>query len=238
MDIKNNMFKIIKIEETTTVMDYIKQFNINTVVIANKQTKGRGKGNRTWISQKSNNLYMAISMDSSNKNINYFNYCFISAIVMAESLKELINVDVNLKIKWPNDILLNNKKICGILLENDLQRNVLIIGIGVNIDYSPVFDNKMLFPPTNVKREGFIVNKDELIDIFLKKFKKFDANNFTLIKDKLIKYFYNFGKEIVVKNDDREIVGVFKDIDNDGSLILECDSVEKKFFSGDVFELN
>ena len=81
------MFKIIKIEETTTVMDYIKQFNINTVVIANKQTKGRGKGNRTWISRKSNNLYMAISMDSSNKNINYFNYCFISAIVMVESLK-------------------------------------------------------------------------------------------------------------------------------------------------------
>ena len=73
---------------------------------------------------------------------------------------------------------------------------------------------------------------------FLKKFKEFDANNFTLIKDKLVKYFYNFGKEIVVKNDDREIVGVFKDIDNDGSLILECDSVEKKFFSGDVFELN
>lgn len=231
------MFNIIKIEETTTVMDYIKQFTTNTVVITNKQTQGRGKGNRSWISQKSNNLYMAISIDSSNKNINYFNYCFISAITMIESLKELINEEIDIKIKWPNDILLNNKKICGILLENDLQKHVLIIGIGVNIDSSPIFNDKILFPPTDIKKEGFVVNKDELINMFLKKFKEFDANDCNLIKNKLIKYFYNFGKEIIVKNNNEEISGIFKNIDNDGSLILDCGGIEKKFFSGDVFDI-
>lgn len=231
------MFNIIKIEETTTVMDYIKQFTINTVVIADKQTQGRGKGNRTWISQKSNNLYIAISIDSSNKNINYFNYCFISAIAMIESLKELIGIDANLKIKWPNDILLNNKKICGILLENDLQKHFLIIGIGVNIDSSPVLDDKILFPPTNIKQEGFTINKDELIDMFLKKFKEFNINNCDLIKNKLIKYFYNFGKKIIIRNNNEEISGIFKNIDNNGSLILDCNGIEKRFFSGDVFGL-
>lgn len=231
------MFNIIKIEETTTVMDYIKQFTTNTVVIADKQTQGRGKGNRTWISQKSNNLYIAISIDSSNKNINYFNYCFISAIAMIESLKELIDIDANLKIKWPNDILLNNKKICGILLENDLQKHFLIIGIGVNIDSSPVLDDKILFPPTNIKQEGFTINKDELIDMFLKKFKEFNINNCDLIKNKLIKYFYNFGKKIIIRNNNEEISGIFKNIDNNGSLILDCNGIEKRFFSGDVFNI-
>lgn len=229
------MFNIITIKETTTVMDYIKQFNINTVVIADKQTQGRGKGNRTWISQKSNNLYMAINIDSSNKNINYFNYCFISAIAMIESLKELIDIDANLKIKWPNDILLNNKKICGILLENDLQKNILIIGIGVNIDNSPIFDDKLLFPPTNIKQEGFTINKDELINVFLNKFEKFDVSNFNLLKNKLMQYFYNFKKEIIITNNNEEVIGVFNDIDIDGSLILDCNEIEKKFFSGDVF---
>ena len=229
------MFNIIRIEETTTVMDYIKQFSINTVVITNKQTQGRGKGNRTWISQKSNNLYMAISIDSSNKSINYFNYCFVSAIAMVESLKELIKENINLNIKWPNDILLNNKKIGGILLENDLQKNILIIGIGININNSPVFDNNILFPPTDIQKEGFTVDKNELINIFLKKFEQFDVSNFDLIKNKLIQYFYNFGKEIIVKNNNEQIIGVFKDIDLDGSLILDCDATERRFFSGDVF---
>lgn len=229
------MFNIVKIEETTTVMDYIKQFSINTVVVANKQTRGRGKGSRTWISQKSNNLYMAISIDSSNKNINYFNYCFISAIAMVESLKQLINKKINLKIKWPNDVLLNNKKICGILLENDLQKHLLTIGIGVNIDDSPTFDDKILFPPTNIKKEGFVINRDELLKIFLKKFEEFDVSNFNVIKNKLIEYFYNFSKEIVIKNNNEETIGIFKDIGNDGSLILDCNGVDKRFFSGDVF---
>lgn len=231
------MFNIVKIEETTTVMDYIKQFSINTVVVANKQTRGRGKGSRTWISQKSNNLYMAISIDSSNKNINYFNYCFISAIAMVESLKQLINKKINLKIKWPNDVLLNNKKICGILLENDLQKHLLTVGIGVNIDDSPTFDDKILFPPTNIRKEGFVINRDELLKIFLKKFEEFDVSNFNVIKNKLIEYFYNFSKEIVIKNNNEETIGIFKDIGNDGSLILDCNGVDKRFFSGDVFNI-
>lgn len=241
------MFNVIKIEETTSTMDYIKNCDINTVVVANKQTSGRGKGDRLWISQKSNNLYMSIKMDSSNKSINYSNYCFLSAVAMVESIKELVDknnnkkdTDVNIKIKWPNDILLNDKKICGILLENDIQTQMLIIGIGLNIDYSPNIDDKnMIFRPTDLKKEGIVVNKDELIDVFLKYFDIYSNDiqiyGFKNVRQILLKYAYNLHKKITVKNNNVEFSGIFHDIDENGTLILHDEGRIIKISSGDVF---
>lgn len=232
------MFKIIKIEETTTVMDYIKKYNTNTIVIANKQTQGRGKNTRTWISNKSKNLYMAISIDTKNKNINYFNYCFLSALAMVKSIEYLINKDINIKIKWPNDILLNNKKIGGILLENDLQKNLLVIGIGLNINNSPDLSNA-LFPPTDIEKEGFIIDKENLIDIFVNYFEKYSIdiikNGFINVRKELLKYFYNLNNTITIKNNDEELTGIFADIDEDGTLILKYNDKIKKISSGDIF---
>lgn len=233
------MFTIVNIKETTTVMDEIKKYNSNTILITEKQTNGRGKNNRIWISEKSNNLYMAIKILANNDKINYSNYCFLSAVTMLESIKSIFS-DINLKLKWPNDILLNNKKICGILLERDIQEKTLIIGIGLNIDNSPQLNSDILFPATNLKKEGFvIIDKNELLNYFIKYFEinsnYINKNNFEIIKQKWIDNAYNFKKEIIAKTSFVEYKGIFENMDNDGTLILNCNSNIIKINSADIF---
>lgn len=229
------MFNIIEIEETTTVMDYIKKFKPNTVVVTNKQINGRGKYGRKWISNKSNNLYLALSISMNNTNINYSNYCFLTSVAMLKSILELANCNINIKIKWPNDILLNNKKICGILLESDLYNKQLIIGVGVNIDDTPKFSDNVIFQATSLKQEGILIDKNKLINKFIDTFENYSIDNFNLIRKQLLNYSYNLNKTITVKTGKNIITGIFVDIDDQGTLLLNCGDSIKKIYSGDIF---
>lgn len=229
------MFKVINFEEVTSTMDIIKNYNFNTIVVANKQINGKGKGDRKWSSDKSKNIYMSLMIEANKKNINYFNYSFLTAISVLKTIEKLIEKNVDLKVKWPNDVLINNKKFCGILLEKDA--NKLIIGLGINLDNSPL---TTLFKATNLKDEGFLLDKNIVIDEFVKMFNFFSndliSNGFNNIRNLWLNYAYNFQKIIKVKNSlNEEIEGIFKDLDKDGTLILEIEQKLHYINSGDIF---
>jgi BirA family biotin operon repressor/biotin-[acetyl-CoA-carboxylase] ligase len=220
-------------------MDLIKSYPVNTAIIAKKQTKGRGKQNRVWVSDESENLYMSLSIDVDKRMDNYANFIFLTTLAMVKTIEKLTDERINIKIKWPNDILVNNKKVCGILMEIDQQNNILIIGIGLNIDKHPELAGNALFRATNLEAEGLLVKKDAIVSEFLKNFEfyteKFDAHSFISIRDEWLTYAYNLGKTIKVKIDSDEMSGIFDGIDLDGSLIL--DKNDEKFYisSGDIF---
>ncbi|MDR2777996.1 MAG: biotin--[acetyl-CoA-carboxylase] ligase [Rickettsiales bacterium] len=233
------MFKIYFFNEVTSTMDLIKSYPVNTAIIAKKQTKGRGKQNRVWVSDESENLYMSLSIDVDKRMDNYANFIFLTTLAMVKTIEKLTDERINIKIKWPNDILVNNKKVCGILMEIDQQNNILIIGIGLNIDKHPELAGNALFRATNLEAEGLLVKKDAIVSEFLKNFEfyteKFDAHSFISIRDEWLTYAYNLGKTIKVKIDSDEMSGIFDGIDLDGSLIL--DKNDEKFYisSGDIF---
>lgn len=145
--------------ESTQILakELIKNKKENTLIITDNQTNGIGTKGRTWYSNKEQNITMSIVI---------FTKCNIKdikdiTIKIANSIESAINelYKIELKIKYPNDLLLNNKKICGILTESSSTNNIvnhIIIGIGFNVNQIE-FNNETINIATSLKKE---FNKD------------------------------------------------------------------------------
>ncbi|MDR3289980.1 MAG: biotin--[acetyl-CoA-carboxylase] ligase [Rickettsiales bacterium] len=203
-------------------MNEIKKNPTNTIIIAQTQTMGKGKANRVWKSENNGNLYFSMSINA-DANLDYSQISFIVSIALRSNI-------VNSISKWPNDILLNDKKCCGLILEKD--KNNLIIGIGVNINEYPQDTN---FLATSLKNEGIIVEKYSLLRGFLDSFNYYLnvwlEQGFLPIREEWLKRCYKFGGEIKVN--DR--VGIFNGFDKDGTLLFKCNNKIEYIKSGDVF---
>ena len=224
-------YDIIEYDVVDTTMNVVKNFKANTIIIAQKQTSGKGKGNRVWNSENNNNLYFSLIIEANNNKLDYSQVSFITSVAMRYAISEFDNKNNSIISKWPNDILINNKKAVGILLEFD--NNKLIIGPGVNINFFP--DN-VNFNATSLKNEGIIVDKYTLLKRFLANFdylfKEWEQNGFSSIRTKWLKSSYKLHQTIKVG----DIEGIFEDIDNDGTLIVKMANGKYHFIkSGDVF---
>ena len=224
-------YDIIEYDVVDTTMNVAKNFKANTIIIAQKQTSGKGKGNRVWNSENNNNLYFSLIIEANNNKLDYSQVSFITSVAMRYAISEFDNKNNSIISKWPNDILINNKKAVGILLEFD--NNKLIIGPGVNINFFP--DN-VNFNATSLKNEGIIVDKYTLLKRFLANFdylfKEWEQNGFSSIRTKWLKSSYKLHQTIKVG----DIEGIFEDIDNDGTLIVKMANGKYHFVkSGDVF---
>ena len=224
-------YDIIEYDVVDTTMNVAKNFKANTIIIAQKQTSGKGKGNRVWNRENNNNLYFSLIIEANNNKLDYSQVSFITSVAMRYAISEFDNKNNSIISKWPNDILINNKKAVGILLEFD--NNKLIIGPGININFFP--DN-VNFNATSLKNEGIIVDKYTLLKRFLANFdylfKEWEQNGFSSIRTKWLKSSYKLHQTIKVG----DIEGIFEDIDNDGTLIVKMANGKYHFVkSGDVF---
>lgn len=224
-------YDIIEYDVVDTTMNVVKNCKVNTIVIAQKQTSGKGKGNRIWNSENNNNLYFSLIIEANNNKLDYSQVSFITSVAMRYAISEFDNKNNSIISKWPNDILINNKKAVGILLEFDNDK--LIIGSGVNINSFP---NNVSFIATSLKNEGIIVDKYTLLKRFLANFdylfKEWEQNGFSSIRTKWLKSSYKLHQTIKVG----DIEGIFEDIDNDGTLIVKMANGKYHFVkSGDVF---
>lgn len=139
--------KLIKLNAIDSTSSFLKELSQNsalknyTVVVTREQLKGRGQQANSWVSEPFKNLTMSVFISDFNLAVHhqkYLNFAISLAIFDVLSAKEI----EKLSIKWPNDILSANKKICGILIENSIrstQINSSIVGIGLNI-------NQLKFP--------------------------------------------------------------------------------------------
>ena len=107
-----------------------------TMIVSEIQTHGRGTMGKKWISQKGN-LFISIFFEMKQKNIDFKHFATLNAFLLKNALSKKFSKKI--KIKWPNDLLLNNKKICGILQEvvNYKDKRFLVVGIGINTNLDP-----------------------------------------------------------------------------------------------------
>lgn len=233
-----NVFNIVHKEIVSSTMDEIKYFPTSTLLFVDKQTKGRGKGDRNWISENNLNLYMSLSIDASDNNINYSNLSFLTSVCVLETINYLTHNKLNVQTKWPNDVLVNQKKACGILLEFDLKNKTLIIGIGLNLVSHP---NNVLFESTDIRSEGFEITRKDFIDYFLDRFNYYledlKINGFQKIHDIWLNNSFNYKKSVIVKNNiKQDIVGVFESFNLDGTITLKKNNEKLiEITSGDIF---
>ena len=218
------------------------QIHHNHIILAKKQTAGKGRYGRVWESGEGN-LYFSLFLKPQNKSAaEIANLSFVSAAAMQAAIGEF-SPQKNLKIlgKWPNDILINDRKTAGILLESDAhqnQINFVVIGIGVNLIDHP--DNT-IFPATSLSNEGFgTILPEDLLSKFLEKFENLYKNwqdfGFKPIRNLWLQNAYNLNKEISVNLANQKVQGIFKDLDESGNLVLEMHNGEIKMISsGEIF---
>ena len=206
----------------------------NIVISAKMQTSGRGRIGRKWISQSGNLFFSQLLY--LNIPISYL--VFITSLSIADSIHEL-SPNLDIKIKWPNDVLVSGGKISGILIETG-ENNTVIIGIGVNLVSSPK-NKDILYPVSDLRSSGIEVRRE----IFLQTYLKYFNNNlndclsggFLPIRQRWLSYAANLNKLIQVNQTDKKFEGIFKGIDEQGYLLLEHNHTIQKIAAGDVFFL-
>ena len=173
-------FEIFKFEKVTSTNDIainlIKKEQKETgCVYADIQTKGRGTYGRDWISDKGN-LFGSIFFPLKNSYPPFNEFSMINPLIISDVIKHFCEMK-NINLKFPNDIFVNGKKICGILQELVVSnsRKFLIIGIGVNIVSNPDINNK--YQATNILLETQKKPKTkEIIDLIVSSYEKFFIN--------------------------------------------------------------
>jgi len=206
-----------------------------TVVMTKYQTQGKGQMGTIWHSEKSKNLMFSVFKDTSNLHIEY--PFFISMATSLALLKTLRKFSTpKLSIKWPNDILSEDKKICGILIENVIKQNTLsntIIGIGLNVNQTE-FEN--LLKASSLKlMTGKVFHLDEVLQAILKNlkhyFKMLKNNEFELLKEEYEAALFRKDKPSTFKDaQGRVFTGFIKNVSLSGNLqVLLEDNIIKEF---------
>jgi len=213
--------------------------NINNLCLsADNQTDGYGRRNAKWFSYKGNiHLSILVKPKCSINEVNQLS--FMTSITLGDTLKK-IKSNINIKYKWPNDILLNKKKIAGVIIETSSFVNKkikwVIIGIGLNIKKSPNLNTKE-FKITSLNKEKIYVRKDDFIDLFLQRFFRnyefWKKKGFNFIKKNWISNVYKKNNKIVVKYQNNYIKGKILDLLINGGIKLKTSKETKELFYGD-----
>ncbi len=209
------------------------------VVISEEQTKGKGRLGRQWKSKHGEGIWMSIVL---KPNMLPNKAPFITLIAGASIVKVLNNLGVKSEIKWPNDIIINNKKISGILTElsSEIERiNYIVVGIGINVK-TEEFDLDIKEMATSIYREGYKISRVDIVRNILVEFEelyeKYIEDNSTEETINICReYSAIIGKEIyIIQNDNKELVKCI-DINNVGNLIIEReDGTKREIISGEV----
>ena len=140
-----------------------------TVVVTSEQKAGRGRLRRTWISPPG---VAAMSVILRPTLSILPQLIMIASLAVAGAIKE--NLRLNTRVKWPNDVLINGKKVCGILIESEVKGNMVnfsSIGIGINVDFDPSKYPDIMQAATSLSHEcGHDLNKDDVVCAVLQKF--------------------------------------------------------------------
>jgi BirA family biotin operon repressor/biotin-[acetyl-CoA-carboxylase] ligase len=179
---------------------------------------------------------LILNEDFLKGNINLIN--FSAALAVAVSIENLYQLKTELK--WPNDVLVNKKKIAGLLLESSSQGNKiekLVVGVGVNVNQT-LFQGTFNIEPTSIKTEtGQNAEREKLLAEILNNFEEFlnkiPSNPSFIIKDWKSKCDM-IGEKISVTEDETTKYGIFEDIDENGYLLLKVKNKIEKIHFGDV----
>jgi len=211
-----------------------------TLVVAEKQVKGRGRRGRYWSSPFGKGIWCSFILRPDITPTEASKLTIVAAVSLTTVLQKQYGLDV--KIKWPNDIMFNSKKLAGILTElsADVERvNYIVVGTGINVnteDFPPEIKERA----TSLKQiTGKTYSRVRLLCGYLQQFEKdyqlFVQGNFQKIINKWKTYSETLGKRVLVKGINQSFEGVALDIDADGRLIVKKENGEEvRVNSGDV----
>lgn len=212
-----------------------REFPVGSVIIAKEQTAGKGRFKREWSSAEGG-IYLSLVLGPQIKNMKYLT--LLAAIAAQHTLEKLCNVTA--KIKWPNDLIVKEKKLCGILTEGcfEGQEAKMIIGIGINTNNALPSDLKDI--AISLHDMGMTADNEKiikgLVDEFSSLLEDSMKNGIGYVLEEWRKLSHTLGKKVRVVTQGKKIYGYARDIDDDCNLIVEtADGKREKILEGDVF---
>lgn len=213
-----------------------------TVVIADRQTAGKGRLGRQWVSPGGVNIYLSVVLRPELPPFEAPQLTFLSAVAVARAIED--TAALKPEIKWPNDVLIGGRKVAGLLNEMSAETDrvtFVILGIGVNINMLPQhFPEGLRTPPTSISIEsGKSLSRLEFTSSLLTHlhamYTDFKINGFDRIRHEWSCRCNAYGKKVRVDSGAAVISGDFLGIDHDGAMLtrLENGNVER-IMSGDV----
>ena len=212
-----------------------------TLVTADQQSAGRGRRGRGWESPPGCSVYMSILLRPDIPPVKAPMLTLVMALSVAGSLKDCTGLDV--QIKWPNDIILNGKKLVGILTEMSTEIdyiNHVVIGVGINVnmEYLP---EEIQDKATSLRLEtGHVVRRSELIASTMKQFERYyglflESRNLESMREEYNRLLVNRGKEVRILGGKEEYNAVALGINSEGELLVRReDGSEEAVFAGEV----
>ncbi|MFA9398166.1 MAG: biotin--[acetyl-CoA-carboxylase] ligase [Clostridiaceae bacterium] len=218
-----------------------KNIENGTAVIGEEQTLGRGRLGRKWISPKYKGIWMSIVL---YPEVEMSEVSKITQVAAASVINALSNLGIKAEIKWPNDIVINSKKVCGILTElsGELNKiNHVVVGIGINANLEQEDF------PEEIKNIGTSIKIENNNEINRKVLVAYILNEFEILYEEFLNHeFLNtlkicrensalMGKKIRVIRNGQEILGEALDIEEDGALLVKYeDGKIERIISGEV----
>lgn len=216
-----------------------------TLVVAETQTGGRGRRGRTWFSPADDNIYASLVLRPAIPPSQAPIITLMIAVALAETLRKQFGLPA--LIKWPNDVLISDKKIAGILTEisSDMDRiDYMVIGLGVNvntqaadfpIDIENLATSVRIASGNKVSRVALLRNILESIDAC---YTEFQTKGFSPIMNRWHQYNNIIGQRVTVDVLGTRFIGKVENVDDDGVLMLRTDEGDlRRIFSGDVNRL-
>lgn len=209
------------------------------VLRSDLQTAGRGRRGRNWVSEPGN-LYVSLLLRPNKTPAEAATLGFVAAIALGRLLRAVVPVPV--LHKWPNDVLVDGRKISGILLESGGvtggKVDWLVLGMGVNLRHHPA---EGIYPTTDlIAAGGPNLTPDQALDLLLGEFAPpfaiWQRDGFAALRADWLAHCAGLGEAVLARLESEEISGRFDDIDADGTLIMAlADGSKRRIAAGDIF---
>ena len=222
--------RLIHMEETDSTNEEIKRLSSvlpdGAIVVADSQHMGKGRLGRNWSSPKDEGLWMSFILRPALLPEKCAGITLVVALALISALREITGLDIG--IKWPNDLVVNGRKLSGILTEmvsKGMEVDYIIVGVGVNLTTMD-FPEDIKDTATSLLKEGIVdIDKMKILKAFSNYFEKYfeqysKTGDFSLLKEDYEEYLVNCGREVRVMGSAEEIRGIATGINNDGELLL------------------
>lgn len=216
--------------------EFAKKGLSGVIIVADEQTRGRGRFKRKWHSDKGG-LWMSILLKPKDVNIQYLT--FAAAVAVAKSIKKITGLITN--IKWPNDVHYKGKKLCGILTEGIFGRdNFVVVGIGLNVNQKKFPDEikNIAVSLKMIKKKAIDIKKlmKSIADEFFTLYNNYYAKSkFKKISEIWRKYCDTINKNVIVMTKTKKIHGKAVGVDENCNLLLELKNNKIiKIVEGDI----
>lgn len=234
MDRKNSYLKIVKLDTVSSTNDYafaLAEAGAReiTVVSAKHQTKGKGRRGRKWISPKNKGLYVSFIFRPDKE----FNKVYLLGMTLALAITKALSEILSINIKWPNDLMVGNKKIGGVLVETSSSKRIpafTIVGLGLNINNSPDELPRQATSLATEKQQTYSLEK--IFKIILKEviivYARFKRDDTAGIINEISAQLTTLGKTVTAQIGAKKINGKAYAIDDCGALLIKDSQGKKK----------